>query len=220
MTKLEMYRLNVERRYGAKLQEALSELAYHKYAMSSGDPNKAFASFLIKEGHSTTGPGGIYGITALDRWEDPTKGFVGKEVALQFGEAILKVMPRLKFLYDGPAWEINYKSCRWDADELALRNPATQKIMVKELVEDFKYIINRNKNRKYPWALGSLIFKEVRMRKEPWVRIESIFHFQPTCVGTVQCPQPRTLRGDYHQLIGNQERWKQAVKEATNELVS
>lgn len=211
MTKLEMYQFNVNRRYGAKQQEALSQLAYHKYAMNNGG-SRALASFLIREGHGLTGPTGMYGITALDRWKDRTKGFVGLDIVLKFGEAILKAMPRLRVLYDGPAWEINFKSYFWEIDSLRAKDPAVQKIMVDELVEDFQYVMKKKKQQQCrPWALGSLILKEVRMRKEPWVRIESIFHFQPTVVGTVQCPQPRTLHGDWRRWVEDQDRWTRSV---------
>jgi hypothetical protein len=216
MTRLEMYQFNVNRRYSAKLQEALSELAYHKYAMSSNDPMKALASFLIREGHGLTGPTGMYGITPLDSWTDNCQGYPAKDVALKFGEAILKAVPDVRILLDAPAWEINYKSYFWDIDRTLAKDPDTQKTMLKELVEDYIHITNRNKHRR--WALGSVHFVEERMRKEPWVRIRAIFHFQPTQVGTVYSPIDRTLRSDWRQWVGNKERWNRVVKKAQEEI--
>jgi hypothetical protein len=65
-------------------------------------------------------------------------------------------------------------------------------------------------NKGNQWALGSIHFEEIHQKKEPYVYVDSIIHFQ--------CTRNRTLHRDWKRWVGNQKRWEQAVKEAQEEI--
>lgn len=223
MTRLSVYEQNVHRRYAIADKKARGTRLAHRLMVESGDGLKGLTAVLIESGHGLTGPGGLYGMTALSDFMNPAEDMPCRQLALDFGKALIKKVRRLRVLPEFPRTEVNFKSgVRFEREPL---DPNGRRKLVRLLVEDLVYIMTRH-SKFDKWALGSLTFKQAYHRSgfEGWgatgdvtSAIEPMFRFQTTmCNAYSGGPvSKRTLKSD--AFVEQQKRNAQVVKEFDEE---
>lgn len=190
----------------------------HRLMMESGDFYKGMTALLIESGHGITGPGGLYGMNALSDYVNPTENMPCKELALEFGKALMPKMRRLRILPEFPVYNTNYQaSIRFNHEPIGQKE---RKELINDLIENLKYIMSRKSYDK--WALGSLTFKQAYHRDgfKGWgaagnvtCKITPVFHFQ-----SIMCREyiggsihKRALKKDI--FVEQQKKKAQIIKE-------
>ena len=225
-----MYEKNVNRQFDIFEEEARSNQLRQKLMVESGNPFTALAAMLMDNGHGPTGPGGLYGCNALSAFTRPVEPMPGRQVALDFGKAVLKKSKRLRVLFNTPLTRINFYSSivvQLKSYEMytviepeICTDPKLRAEYVHELVDDCLRIISKKSFEK--WALGALTFKKEYRRDgfEGWgasgntsVRLKALFQFQSVLCNT--CPagpvNKRTLK--YDALADQHRRDRQIIEE-------